>query len=74
MMGVGGYGWQVHMDRRCGIWYIFLNGQEVGLKMEGGFYNFLVDVTCNNAIYANDITLNCKCEHASALWQQLDWC
>ena len=42
--------------------------------MEVGYYNFLVDVTCNNAIYANDITLNCKCEHASALWQQLDWC
>ena len=43
-------------------------------KNGGGYYNFLVDVTCNNAIYANDITLNRKCEHASALWQQLNWC
>lgn len=33
-------GWQVHMDRRCGIWYIFLNGQEVGLKMGEGTITF----------------------------------
>lgn len=31
----------------------------------------LGDVTCNIAIYADEITLHCKCDQASDLWQQV---
>ena len=30
------------------------------------------DVICDFAIYADDATLNCKCDQASDLWQQLE--
>ena len=30
------------------------------------------DVICNIAIYADDTTLDCKCDQASDLWQQLE--
>ena len=30
------------------------------------------DVICDNAIYADDSTLCCKCDQASDLWQQLE--
>ena len=30
------------------------------------------DVICNIAIYADDTTLNSKCDQASDLWQQLE--
>ena len=30
------------------------------------------DVICDIAIYADDTTLYCKCDQASALWQQLE--
>ena len=30
------------------------------------------DVICNIAIYADDATLYCKCDHASDLWEQLE--
>ena len=30
------------------------------------------DVICNITIYADDTTLNCKCDKASDLWQQLE--
>ena len=30
------------------------------------------DVICNIAIYADDTTLNCKCDLASDLWQELE--
>ena len=30
------------------------------------------DVTCNTAIYADDITLYSKCDQASDLWEQLE--
>ena len=30
------------------------------------------DVICDIAIYTGDTTLDCKCDQASALWQQLE--
>ena len=30
------------------------------------------DVLCDNAVYADDATLDCKCDLASDLWQQLE--
>ena len=36
------------------------------------YINDLPDVICNIAIYADDTTLNSKCDQASDLWQQLD--
>ena len=34
--------------------------------------NDLPDVTCNIAIYADNTTLDPKCDQASDLWQQLE--
>ena len=31
------------------------------------------NVTCNITIYANDTALQSKCDHASDLWQQLEF-
>lgn len=73
-MGVGGYGVASAYGQALWDMVYFSKWARGRFKNGGGYYNFLVDVTCNNAIYANDITLNRKCEHASALWQQLDWC
>ena len=35
------------------------------------YINDLLDVICNTNIYADDATLNSKCEQASDSWQQL---
>ena len=36
------------------------------------YTDYLPDVICNIAIYANDTTLYSKCDQASDLWQQLE--
>ena len=36
------------------------------------YTDYLPDVICNIAIYANDTTLYSKCDQASNLWQQLE--
>ena len=41
------------------------------------FLLYIIDLSdgiiCNIAIYADDTTLYSKCDHASDLWQQLDF-
>ena len=36
------------------------------------YNDYLPDIICNIAIYANDTTLYSKCDQASDLWQQLE--
>ena len=49
-------------------------GSILGLTL---FLLYIIDLSdgiiCNIAIYADDTTLYSKCDHASDLWQQLDF-